>query len=421
MDVEKKLIARMLFKEEIQPVLDWKVHPGMFVDEKAKNAFVFVTDFYRQYGELPSIDLVEEKFPELSMVYAKEPAEYYIDELMENYARNKGTEVVKKHAGDLIVSPRKGLDTLTKKLLELGMEVDPAEDVNLLETMDDRKKRYLEIKDGGVFGYPSPWDVLDEATLGWHPGEFVAVVGRPGIGKTWGAILLAEHAWKAGHSVMFVTMEMGIDQIAQRFDALHHKLPYQEFRSGLLPDGLEKQYLESKVDTKDKAPFWLIRNVGGIASLGSKIDQYKPEVVFVDGMYLLDDDFGGRNMWERVTNVSKSMKKLAQKKNLPIIATTQFNRATDERRIERVTLANIGFSDSLGQDADVVIGQFRTRDMELNNELMIRILKCREGAGNDFTVTWDLHRMRFDVIGRVNDNEVINDGETEFDDATLDF
>ena len=94
----------------------------------------------------------------------------------------------------------------------------------------------------------------------------------------------------------------------------------------------------------------MISDVSGVMSIASKIDQYKPDIVMIDGMYLLNDDQKGDSRWERITNVSRDLKKLAQQKRVPIIATTQFNRATDETRVERVTLSNIGFSDSLGQD-----------------------------------------------------------------------
>jgi len=422
MDAEKQLIARVLFKEELRPVIDRKVHEGMFVDRKSKEAFGFLMGFYEKYSELPSIDLIEEKFPDLKLTYAKEPADYYIDEIMENHVRNKGSKLLMSYAGEFIKNPRQGLTGLTEQLLELGIETEPVEDMNYGEELEKRKERYLDIKDGKIYGYSSPWDALDDVTLGWHKGDFIAVVGRPGVGKTWGALVLAEHAWREGNRVMFVTMEMGIAQIAQRFDALHYRLPYQEFRSGLLPDNLEKQYLESEI--KRENPFWIVRNVGGVAALGSKIDQYSPDVVILDGMYLLNDDYGGKNMWERVTNVSKSMKKLAQKKDVPIIATTQFNRATDERRMDMVTLANIGFSDSLGQDSDVVLGLFRDRDMELNNEMLVRILKCREGESVDFVLSWDLHEMAFDVLRRVEENEEVADEEEEeltFDESALDF
>lgn len=378
--------------------------------------------------------------------------------------------------------------------------------------------------------------------------------------NTFMLVVFAEYAWANGLSVLFINNEMSEEQIGKRFDAVHFKLPYKEFRAGLLPDELEKRYFEGLQELEGENPIWVISDVSGVMSIASKIDQYKPDIVMIDGMYLLNDDQKGDSRWERITNVSRDLKKLAQQKRVPIIATTQFNRATDETRVERVTLSNIGFSDSLGQDclpkgtliwsnrgivrldelddekdlvfdgetfrrfkllkekekevyevrlkhsgqvfrcsgdhgllvmskkpelewkkakdlrpgdsvvqveselsgergarnyvpiskkmgfdevesvvatgvvesmydlsvemshrfvaeglvvhnSDVVLGLFRTRDMELNNEMLVRMLKVREGQAVDFNLLWDLRRMDFKVIATQDENQFIDDEE----------
>jgi replicative DNA helicase len=227
------------------------------------------------------------------------------------------------------------------------------------------------------------------------------------VHNTFMLVVFAEYAWANGLNVLFINNEMSEEQIGKRFDAVHFKLPYKEFRAGLLPDELEKRYFEGLQELEGENPIWVISDVSGVMSIASKIDQYKPDIVMIDGMYLLNDDRKGDSRWERVTNVSRDLKKLAQQKRVPIIATTQFNRATDETRVERVTLSNIGFSDSLGQDSDIVLGLFRTRDMELNNEMLVRMLKVREGQPVDFSLLWDLRRMEFKVIATQDENQFI--------------
>ena len=49
-------------------------------------------------------------------------------------------------------------------------------------------------------------------------------------------------------------------------------------------------------------------------------------------------------------------------------------------------------------NSDIVLGLFRDRDMEMNNEMLVRMLKCREGQEIDFTLLWDLHQMKFEVL-----------------------
>lgn len=414
-DHEKGLLARILFKNELHEVIDRRIEPKMLADDKTRQALKYTLDFYTKYGNVPSLDLIEEEFPDLKLTYVKEPVGFYIDKVVEQYIRNKGSAILTDNARSLVLNPLEGLESLRTEFARLTIEANPTKDVNLAVSMNERKKRYLQLKElEGIDGYPTPWEVLNEATMGWHDGEFISIVARPAVGKSFMLIVFAEYAWVNGLSVLFINNEMSDEQIGKRFDAIHFQLPYKEFRAGLLPDLLEKRYFEGLKELDNENPMWVVSDVTGVMSIASKIDQYNPDIVMIDGMYLLQDDQKGGNRWETVSNVSRDLKRLAQKKRVPIIATTQFNRAADETRVERVTLSNIGFSDSLGQDSDVVLGLFRTRDMELNDELLVRMLKVREGEPKDFHLHWDLHRMEFSVIG-VADEHVILEGEDEID------
>ena len=165
-DYERGLLARVLFKRELQDVIDRRIEPKMLADEKSRKAFEFVLDFYQKYGDVPSIDLVEQEFPELKLEYAKEPVGYYIDKLVEQYVRNRGSYIMTENARLLVTNPMNGLETLRSEFARLTVEANPTRDVNLVETMNDRKKRYLELKNlKGIDGYPTPWQVLNEACV----------------------------------------------------------------------------------------------------------------------------------------------------------------------------------------------------------------------------------------------------------------
>lgn len=419
MNYEKALLSRILFNDEWGRVLDKKVTPELFGDAETRDVFMFISKFYNDYGKVPSIDLIEQEFPNLSLPYAKEPCEYYIDKMTEVYVRNKGSKLLLDHARLLVTKPLEGLKRIREGVLALSVEAEPTRDVDLVKSTKDRMERYLRIKNaGGVDGYSTPWKVLDEATMGMHGGEFFAIVSRPGLGKTFMLTIFADHAFRSGLKSLFITNEMSIDQILQRFDAVHFKLPYREFRAGLLPDALEQRYfegLEKMAKAEQENRLVVVSDVSGVSSIGAKIDQYKPDVVFIDGLYLLSDDRAASSKWESITNISRDIKKLARKKNIPIVATTQFNRAADSISMDKVTLSNLGFSDSIGQDADVVLGLFRTKDMEMNNELAVRMLKVREGEPNDFTLLWDLRNMRFTVLDTNNDRTYLDDSDEPLD------
>jgi replicative DNA helicase len=399
--------------------MDRRVTEELFQDMECRKCFKYVYDFYSKYGKVPSIDLVEEEFKDLRIEYAKEPVDYYLDKMTENYVRVKGSQVLIGSAREIVKSPMKGIEKLQTAVAELTLEAVPTRDDLVEDTVEDRMARYLRLKKvGGMDGMPTPWEVLNEATMGLHGGDFIAIVSRPGVGKTWLLSIFAEFSARQGLKVLFVTNEMSNTQIMQRFDALYFKLPYKELRAGLLPDALEKMYFEGLKKMKKEVKMVVTQDVHGVNSVGSKIDQYKPDLVLIDGMYLLADDQNSQSRWEGISNISRNLKKLARKKNVPIIATTQFNRASEDVKIDKVTLSNLGFSDSIGQDADVVLGLFRTKDMEMNQEMKVRMLKIREGEPKDFTLQWDLRHMRFGAIETSDDDSFLPE---EIDEGTISY
>lgn len=421
MDAGKGLLSRIVMADEWVNVLDRDVGVDLFPDEEHKACFMFIRKFYAQYGTIPSPQLIGEEFPNLHIGYAKEPAEYYIDKLMENYARSHGASLLMDSAKSLMVNPLKALEKIQAGISKLLIQSRPSRDMVLKENGEKRKERYLKRKEaGGVDGIETPWEVLNEATAGIHAGEFMAVVARPSVGKTFMLILLANFFAMLGLRVLFISMEMSREQITQRFDAIHYKLPYRELKAGLLPAYLEEKYLKALEDTSNEPDFIVVEDAKGLNSISGKIDQYDPDIVMIDGLYLVHDDEEGDSPWARTTNVSRGTKQLAQRKKLPVVASTQFNRVAENVGMKKVTLANLGFSDSIGQDADIVLGMFRTEDMIMNHEMFLRMLKVREGEAVDYTILWDLHAMEFGMLETDDDNQVL---PSEVDEAhdVIDF
>jgi len=96
-----------------------------------------------------------------------------------------------------------------------------------------------------------------------------------------------------------------------------------------------------------------------------------------------------------VTNLTRDIKQLAMRKQVPIIVTSQLNRGSSKRR---ASLANMAYSDSIGMDADVVIALFQDEALRDDDKMLVKLLKQREGMQLEFTIKWDLSDMVFDTI-----------------------
>jgi len=133
---------------------------------------------------------------------------------------------------------------------------------------------------------------------------------------------------------------------------------------------------------------------GGVSHVASKIERYKPDIVYVDGMYLMDDDQRARDGWQRLLNISRDMKKLAKKASIPIICTVQFNRQADNTKGNS---ANISGGD-IARDADVILGLFQDEDQAINRRMTLKVLKQREGHRPEIECDWDIGNMKFSEV-----------------------
>lgn len=419
MNVQQELVSLIIQKQDFKEVLKRRMEPLYFTDPAVQPVFKGVLDFYTKYKQLPTIEWVEKEYPDFRVVYAKQPAAYYIDELMKSYALKEAQNIMLDKAAGLYADPFRTIEEIRARFTALTMQAHPTDDVDATENTEERWQDYLYRKTvGGMDGYSTPWATLNDATWGVHDGEFWVIAARPAVGKTFELLVLADWLYtQEKKNVVIISNEMHHKQLLRRFDSVHFRLPYSPFRSGLLTNAQERIY-EEGLQKMAKAGH-KIKVIGGqgmgVNAIAQKIEEHKPDIVMIDGFYLTPDDQKGRDVWSRTTNVSRGLKQLALHYNIPVIGTTQFNRGVSDTS-EEAELGNIGFADAIGQDADVVCGLIKTKDMKLNNELQMSVMKSREGDTPTFRHEFNLDSMSFADL-----NEVIKERYEGEEDEPLEF
>jgi len=93
---------------------------------------------------------------------------------------------------------------------------------------------------------------------------------------------------------------------------------------------------------------------GGVGWLAQKVRDFHPDIVFVDGMYLMKDDrTNSRSIdWKNVAHISQDLKMMAGDFDIPLVGVTQANRGAEKSKGEDLT--ELSYADALGQDADAV-------------------------------------------------------------------
>ena len=152
-----------------------------------------------------------------------------------------------------------------------------------------------------------------------------------------------------------------------------------------------------------------------VSSLAAKVKQHSPGIVFVDGVYMMDDENGEpKGSPQALTNITRSLKRMAQQFKVPVVITTQvLSSKLSSRTSRRVTADAIGYSSSFVQDSDIVMSVERDPDYE--DRSIVRVILSRTSPHGEVTIKWDWDNMDFTEVTSQDDTD---DGEEadEYDD-----
>ena len=255
-----------------------------------------------------------------------------------------------------------------------------------------------------------PWDPLQEETGGLQPDDYIVIYGRPKSMKTWVISYLLSHFYEQQKRILIYTKEMTADNIFARAGACLASIRYKEFRLGKLTYD-EKQSLYTVKRMLDVARHQQAvvclsgkdTTEGGdtVPWLRSKVERYKPDIVFVDGMYLMTDAEGARKDHERVRNISRGLRQMVLDTGVPVIATIQANR--DAAKNEDASTHEVAFSDSLGQDCTMLIRAINEKNSPTIALVMSGI--GREVNLNGFRI-YGVPALNFEYYGPLSDKDI---------------
>jgi replicative DNA helicase len=207
--------------------------------------------------------------------------------------------------------------------------------------------------------------------------------------KTWLLIASAVHAFKMGKRPLLISKEMPTDQIRRRVHALFSGIDYTALRTGRLTPREEKHYFEDLEAFSEHDPFILSgddEDKGGVMSVATKIREYDPDVVYIDGVYLMHDDRTNKRTsdWQGIAHITQDLKRMAKQLDIPVIGSTQANRSAEKSKGE--SKSEVAFGDSFTQDADYLIRIIHEKQQQEDKEAIITLPVIRESAGCTFTI-----------------------------------
>ncbi len=258
--------------------------------------------------------------------------------------------------------------------------------------------------DGLCTGLPTGFTQLDEYTAGFQPGDLIIVAGRPSMGKTALGLTMAHHAASHDHRpVAFFSMEMSVNQVAQRLLCAHTGVDAQRLRRRMLSEEELHRLLHACADFEE-APLFIDDTPGMTAmELRSSARRLKQkhdiEAVYVDYLQLMHMPKSESRQVE-ISAISRSLKALGRELSIPVIALAQLNRMAEGRADKRPVMSDLRESGAIEQDADVILlihreEYYKPEDESVRNQADLIIAKQRNGPTATLTLHFDKKLTKF--------------------------
>ena len=422
MDFGNGLLSVVLTTGELGVAIEAGVRREFFTEERDQHIWDFLVNHFRRFGVAPTPEILEASYPSYEIGQYRQPVAYFIEGLQERRREAIAINFVQEAVERLNEEgPDRGGDVFKRMqsaFLQAQYETTPIQHVDFTAKL---RRSFPEWMNGTMiptipFGIPS----VDSATGGMRSQQFIILSGLAKSRKTWTMLHIASNVHAFGYPVVFITFEMGNDELTERLATLWGKLPYQMVRDkiGLTP--AHQAQLEKYLHVRDQLPNFIgvedAASRSSVTTIQALIQDVHPAVVFIDGMYLMTDDITGEmggTDTKPLTNISRGLKRLAKGERIVIVGSTQ--QLFSKTNKGRTSLAGLGYTSAWSQDADVLIGVEATENVP--NIATMRIHGNRSGPqGDEFTITWNLETGLVEEIGAIDNVTEIKDYD-DIDDA----
>lgn len=402
--IEHLLISKLIEDQDLGPLIkqgvrtvhfsgDWQAIYQWILEHNSKHGAVpSERQFSHAYGDVDIEDTSQETVSGLT------------EELFAAYRKRMVTGAMSDAMGALDNGKTDdAMGILSKGLGEAQAQTNTLRDFNIIDTWAERLARYDEMRKtpNALRGIPTGFYGLDKITHGLRPQQWIVVAGEQKRGKSIILLIMADACQVHGLRPGLVSYEMSVDEQTSRYDAYKAGIDYNNILSGNLSDQ-EMERLEYVLKrNRNSQDFIMTEDASGLTTISAvraKALEYKMDALYVDGVYLMDDENGEpKGSPQALRNISQGFKRMAQDLNIPIIGTTQaLGWKLGNKRTRALTTDALGFTTAFGQDADVILGVERNPDID--NQSIVRVLDARTAPRSEFHIQFDWATMSFEEV-----------------------
>ena len=304
-------------------------------------------------------------------------------------------------------------ESLTKNALPeilskaLGVSFDKNVGHDYVENAEERYEFYHTEEDR----IPFDLELFNSITKGGVPNKTLNIcLAGTGVGKSLYMCHVAASALAEGKNVLYITMEMAEERIAERIDANLLNVPIDQL------DKMSKDMFTTKVaNLARKTTGKLIikeyptgsAHTGHFRALLNELKlkkQFEPDIIFIDYLNICASSrmktMGGSiNSYTYIKAIAEELRGLAVEFNVPLFSATQTTRSGYSN--SDVGLEDTSESFGLPATADLMFALISTEELEGLGQLMVKQLKNRYNDpthNKRFVIGVDRSKMRlFDV------------------------
>jgi len=268
-------------------------------------------------------------------------------------------------------------------------------------------------------------EYFNKITKGGIPNKTlnIALAGT-GVGKSLFMCHVASSALLQGRNVLYITLEMAEERIAERIDANLLNVPIQQ-----LVD-LPRSAFENKVTSLSKKTQGTLiikeyptasAHSGHFKALLNELalkKSFRPDIIFIDYLNICASSRhkanGSANSYSYIKSIAEELRGLAVEFNVPIVSATQTTRSGYGN--SDVELTDTSESFGLPATADLMFALISTEELEGLGQIMVKQLKNRYNdptVFKRFVVGIDRAKMRLYDVEQSAQKDILDSGQEE--------
>jgi replicative DNA helicase len=437
--IETTIIRNLIFNEEYARKVIPFIQPEYFQDKSEKIIFEESTKFIVNYGSLITVealnieidnrrDLNETEMKSIGEIISNLgdfPVEKtWLLETTEKWCRDRAIYLALMESIQIAdgQNDNKGRDSIPHILSEaLAVSFDNNIGHDYLQNYEERYEFYHRKEDKIEFDL----EYFNKITKGGIPNKTlnIALAGT-GVGKSLFMCHMASSVLLQGRNVLYITMEMAEEKIAERIDANLLNVPIQD-----LVD-LPKSTFETKVAnlTKKTQGSLIIKEYptasahsGHFKALLNELalkKSFSPDIIFIDYLNICASSrYKGNsniNSYSYIKAIAEELRGLAVEFSVPIVSATQTTRGGFGSSDPELTDTSESFG--LPATADFMFALISTEELEELGQIMVKQLKNRYNdptVYKRFIVGIDRAKMRLYDCEQSAQKDIVDSGQEE--------